>query len=446
MIPAAFLTALARSLLAGESSSLDESCARMLRTFGGRPWYFIKPLARRYVMRFSSDETRPRLREVLEFLKNDKPLTLAYSRYSADLRIAEWIPDPQLMQPITAAAEWHVPAIENMSELAQWLSLSVDELEWFADLKALGKKSGNLKLEHYRYRVLRKRHGRVRLIEMPKKRLKEMQRHILKEILERIPPHASSHGFVKGRSIATFAAPHVGKRAVLRLDLQDFFPAFPAARVQAVFRMLGYPESVADQLGGICSNAVSRHAWAYRPEGVDSLEWANAARLYAHPHLPQGAPTSPLLANVTAYHLDCRLTGLAESANATYTRYADDLAFSGNDDFVRSLDRFSAQMAAIVMEEGFDVNFRKTRVMKAGVRQHLAGVVVNEKVNLKRSDLDTLEAILTNSLRHGPRSQNRAGAADFKSHLEGRIGFVQMINPAKAARLRELFSLIDWSK
>ena len=443
MIPAAFTMALARSLLAGQSS-FDLVCARMVRTLG-RPWPFINPLARRYLNRFS-DGARPRLRDVLEFLQNDEAFVLAYWRHRKQLRIVEWLAEPQIMQPISATADWDVPTIESLGDLAQWLSVTVDELEWFADLKALGKKSGNPKLEHYHYRMLRKRHGRVRLIEMPKRRLKEMQRRILSEILERIPAHSSSHGFVKGRSIVTFAALHVGKRAVLRLDLQDFFPAFSAARVQALFRTLGYPESVADCLGGICSNAVSRKAWPHCPEGIDPVDWSNAAILYTHPHLPQGAPTSPLLANVTAYHLDCRLTGLAESVGAKYTRYADDLAFSGDEEFFRSLDGFSTQVAVIAREEGFDVNFRKTRVMKRGVRHHLAGVVVNEKVNLKRSDLDKLEAILTNAVRYGPSSQNRGGVSDFKSHLEGRVGFVQMVNPAKSAWLRELFSKIDWSR
>ena len=361
MIAAAFITALARSLLGGEQT-IDDAYARMVRTLGQR-WYFLKPVARHYMSRFV-EGTRPRLRDVVAFLQNEQALVIAYGRYRGELRIAEWMAEQQTMRPVPAAADWDVPSIQNLGELARWLSVTVDELEWFADLKALGTKTGNPKLEHYHYRMLRKRNGRVRVIEMPKRRLKEMQRRILVEILERIPAHSCSHGFVKGRSIATFAAPHVGQQAVLRLDLQDFFPAFPAARAQALFRTLGYPESVADRLGGICSNAVPRKAWTRCPEGIDPTEWAKAAMLYSRPHLPQGAPTSPLLANITAYHLDCRLAGLAESASAQYTRYADDLAFSGNEEFVRSLDRFSTQVAAIAMGEGFDVNFRKTRVMR----------------------------------------------------------------------------------
>ena len=122
---------------------------------------------------------------------------------------------------------------------------------------------------------------------------------------------------------------------LLRLDLQDFFPAFPAARVQALFRTLGYPETVADRLGGICTNAVHADVWSGRPLEIGAREWQEARTLYARPHLPQGAPTSPALANLTAYRLDCRLSGLARTAGAVYTRYADDLAFSGGEEFTR---------------------------------------------------------------------------------------------------------------
>ena len=167
--------------------------------------------------------------------------------------------------------------------------------------------------------------------------------------------------------------------------------------------------------------------------------------MYARPHLPQGAPTSPALANLTGYRLDCRLSGLATSAGAVYTRYADDLAFSGGEGFNRVVARFSKHAAAIALEEGFSVNHRKTRIMRQGVRQHLAGIVVNRKVSLRRRDLELLEAILTNCRRFGPASQNRAKLPNFRAHLEGRIGFVEMIDPVKAEPLRRVLSdAIRW--
>jgi predicted PhzF superfamily epimerase YddE/YHI9 len=97
------------------------------------------------------------------------------------------------------------------------------------------------------------------------------------------------------------------------------------------------------------------------------------------------------------------------------------------------------------MEEGFFVHHRKTRVMRRGVRQHLAGLVANERVNVMRPDFDRLKAILTNCARFGPTAQNRANHPDFRSHLNGRIAFVEMINPEKANRLRKIFEEIEWT-
>jgi RNA-directed DNA polymerase len=176
------------------------------------------------------------------------------------------------------------------------------------------------------------------------------------------------------------------------------------------------------------------------------MEWCDVRTLYARPHLPQGAPTSPALANLTAFRLDCRLFGLAKSAGAVYTRYADDLAFSGGEDFNRVVGRFSTHTTAIALEEGFNVNHRKTRSMRQGVRQHLAGIVVNQKLSLRRRELELLEAILTNCVRFGPESQNRATLPDFRAHLEGRIGFVEMIDRVKGHSLRALFEAIDWER
>ena len=231
---------------------------------------------------------------------------------------------------------------------------------------------------------------------------------------------------------------------LLRLDLQDFFPGFPAARVQALFRTLGYPEKVADRLGGICTNAVPREVWNTRAPEVDAIRWREARTLYARPHLPQGAPTSPALANLTAYRLDCRLAGLAKTAGAVYTRYADDLGFSGGEEFRRVVERFSAHAAALALQEGFSVNHHKTRIMRQGVRQQLAGIVVNQKVNLRRRDLELLEATLTNCVRFGPARQNRENLPDFRAHLEGRVGFVEMVNRVQGQRLRTLLESVQW--
>ncbi len=229
------------------------------------------------------------------------------------------------------------------------------------------------------------------------------------------------------------------------MDLRDFFPTFGGVRIQNLFRTLGYPEAVADLLGGICTNAAPRDIWNGIASDLGPVSAEEVRRLYARPHLPQGAPTSPALANISFYRADCRLSALAESAAASYTRYADDLAFSGGDEFEKRVERFGLHVAAILLEEGFAVNHRKTRVMRQGVRQHLAGLVTNQRANIARRDFERLKAILTNCVRSGPESQNLEGRPRFRAHLEGRVAYVEMVNTEKGKRLRAIFERIRWA-
>ena len=435
-----FFRALAQSLLAGEATVelLVDRCSRTL----GKHWRWLRPLALRYLKQFGT-ATRPRHRDVQRFLSNDAGVRRARLKYSCGLYVSELLTEPQPMQPTSAAAAWDIAAIQSPGDLAKWLGLDPGELRWFADLRGLGYKENSPELRHYHYRVLAKRFGSVRLIEAPKPRLKDLQRQILRWILEKIPPHPAVHGFVKGRSIKTFVAPHIGQRVVLRMDLRDFFPTFGGARIQGLFRTLGYPERVADLLGGICTNAAPREIWD-EIVNLGPVDVGNVRRLYSRPHLPQGAPTSPTLANICGYRLDCRLTALAKSAGANYTRYADDLAFSGGEDFEKSVERFGLQVAEILRDEGLTVHHRKTRVMRQGVRQHLAGLVTNRRANVARRGFDRLKAALTNCARLGPESQNREARPRFRAHLEGRVAFVEMINPNKGRRLRAIFERIQW--
>jgi RNA-directed DNA polymerase len=427
------VSALAKAFVAGEATpdAVVERSSKVL----GRPWRWLRPLAVRYQKALAA-EARPRQRNVVRFLKEDEGFCRAIERHRHTLEVVQWLPDQASMQPVAAAARWALPRIETAGALADWLEVSVGELEWFADLKALGYRRRNSRLRHYWYRVLQKERGHVRLIEAPKQRLKERQQRILRGILEAIPLHDAAHGFRKGRSIQTFCAPHVGQRVVVKMDLQDFFPAISGARLQSLFRTFGYPEAVADLLGGLCSNAAPKDIW----QGVD---W-KTQMLYGRPHLPQGAPTSPALANLCAYHVDCRLRGLAAAAGAVYTRYADDMAFSGGEDFAKCAERFSIQAAAIAAKEGFAVHHRKTRIMRQSVRQQMAGLVVNERINVRRADFDELKAILTNCARLGPVSQNRSGHAEFRAHLQGRVAFVKGIHPEKGKKLQALLERIPW--
>lgn len=433
MFTRSLVNLLAKAFVAGEAApdAVVNRCTRML----GRRWRWLRPLVIR-CQKALAKQSRPHSRHVADFLRKDQAFKRAIHRHWHVLEIAQRLHDPSSMQPVAAAEEWPLPPIETVSQLAAWLDVTDGELEWFADLAALGCKQRNRQLRHYWYRVLQKDSGSVRLIEAPKQRLKQLQQRILSGILEQIPMHDAVHGFLKGRSIQTFCAPHVGQRVVVKMDLQDFFPSISRARIQSLFRTFGYPESVADRLGGLCTTTAPRGIW----HGVN---W-DTRKLYGQPHLPQGAPSSPALANLCAYHVDCRLRGLAAAAGAQYTRYADDLAFSGGEDFARCAERFGIHAAAIVAEEGFKVHHRKTRIMRRSVRQHIAGLVVNERLNLRRADFDELKATLTNCIRSGPASQNRAAHADFRAHLQGKVAFVKAIHPTKGNKLEVLLKRVQW--
>jgi hypothetical protein len=441
MYDLSLLHALATSILSGEPT-VEQIVIRCSQTLG-RPWKWLEPLARRYLRKFSGG-TRPRRREVVNFLKQDRGFRRVWADHAQELAVQEWLTPSPPMQPVAAAVGWDIPAIETPAALAEWFGIATGELRWFADIKNLGRKNNRPQLRHYHYRVLAKPSGSIRLIESPKVRLKHLQRQILKQILEKVPSHPAAHGFVKGRSIQTFVAPHAGQRLILRMDVQDFFPSFTAARIQAFFRTLGYPELVAELLTGICITATPHEIWKTTGFDVDLRSLQEARIVYANPHLPQGAPTSPALANLCSFRIDSRLYGLAQAVGVGYSRYADDLAFSGDATFERGVERFSTHVASILLDEGFKVQFRKTRVMCSGVRQHLVGLVVNQRPNVMRSDFDRLKAILTNCVRYGPDSQNRDAHPNFRLHLEGRVGFVEMITPTRGRRLRKIINQIRW--
>jgi RNA-directed DNA polymerase len=372
-----------------------------------------------------------RIGELARFLSEHVAVVEAFTKPRAPRLRRHFLPFAEMGE-----RRWGVPPIATPGDLAAYLELDVRLLAWFADRRTLERVSPE-PLRHYRYRWVPKRSSGMRLLEAPKPRLLAIQRRILHGILDRIPAHTAAHGFVAGRSIASFAAAHAGSDVVVRMDLESFFASVRRARVEAIFRAAGYPEEVARELAALTSNVVPASVRDRDPS------W-RTRRLLATPHLPQGAPTSPALANLAAHRLDARLAAAAATLGARYSRYADDLAFSGGDELARAAPRFETLVAVIAAGEGFALNHRKTRVMRRGARQRLAGLVVNAHPNVARADYDRLKAILHNAARTGPEAQNRDGHPDFRAHLRGRVAFVEMVNPARGARLRRWFARIEW--
>lgn len=286
--------------------------------------------------------------------------------------------------------------------------------------------------QHYVAHYLAKKSGGRRLVLAPKPRLKALQRHLLELVVAKLPLHDCVHGFRKARGCLSAASIHVGRDVVICLDIADFFPSFDFRRVAGFLRCVGYEPDVATAMAALTTVT------------PDDVPGATTDRGRDLPLLPQGAPTSPGLANAICWRMDKRLSALARKFGGDYTRYADDLTFSGGEDLARHSDNLVKLVRKIVQTEGLELNEQKTRVMRKGRQQRVTGVVVNEKTNLSRRDFDKLKAILHNCVKHGPAGQNRENHPDFKGHLQGRVAHAMHIGPERGAKLKALFDKIVW--
>ena len=434
--------ALADALLAGPSSP-EDLAARAAEALG-RKHRWIPSFAKRVFKQFGTELTHAQRRELIGFIGNDAGYGNAWQTASKPRIRRYFLAVPPMAPRPAALAACVLPELPTPADLANWLGITIPELEWYADLRGMIASSEG-PLCHYRYQWIPKRHGGHRIIESPKPQLSAIQTRILREILDLVPAHQAAHGFRRGHSCLSYVTPHVGKLVVLRMDLRNFFISIPAARVNALFKTLGYPEQTARYLTGLCTNRLPIRAIPKIPrvDSASALPWSERKKLQ-QPHLPQGAPTSPALANLCALHLDFRLAALAGKLNADYTRYADDLAFSGEEPVRRRIEHLATTIAAIALEEGFEVNFRKTRAMHQSDRQILTGIVINQHTNIQRKEYDRLKATLHNCLRLDPHSQNRDAHHDFHAHLRGRVNHIKNLNPQRGAKLQALLERIEW--
>ncbi|QDT11695.1 reverse transcriptase family protein [Planctomycetes bacterium K23_9] len=375
-------------------------------------------------------------------LRNE--LLIRYFRKKQTISICKSIVDS--IEKSEHAYRWRVPAVDDEVQLAKFLLLGSSQvLQWLT----LPHRRRRTDVNHYRRRAIPKRDGTLRWIESPSPILKRTQRIIAADLLPHVPLHDAAMGFRRGHSIHDSAARHVGKASVLRLDLQDFFGSIHFGRVRSLFAYAGYSSKVASTLAMLCTAPSETAPLDTSPPCITPL--SNSARTSTRSalpelpsRLPQGTPTSPAIANAIAFRMDRRLDGLATAAGANYTRYADDLVFSFDSPSVAFAKRFATSVAVIAMEEGFKMNFRKTRLMRRGNRQRVLGMTVNEKLNVSRQAYETLKAILHNCAKRGPRSQNRTEHPNFREHLRGRIAHVASIHTGRGNKLTAVFETIDW--
>ena len=327
-----------------------------------------------------------------------------------------------------------LPQLHSLSDLSDWLSLSNGQIDWLADLKRPTERTPK-HFQHFHYLTSIKRDGRPRLIECPKSLLKKVQRKINEEILCHANIHDSAHGFRPNRSCSTHAGLHVQKSHLLLFDIAHYFHSILWSQVVRVFHELGYSRTVAKYLTAFCTHRCDLKHIVFNQFTQQDQD------LFKHRHLPQGSPTSPMLSNAVSFVLDKRLSGLAQKLELTYSRYADDLAFSGNNQ--RDWTFLEPLIGSICLEQGFQLNHKKTRILRSHKQQRVTGITVNEKINVDRRYYDQLKATLNNCVNKGLDSQNREDHSDFRAHLLGRINYVASLNPQKSKKLLAIYHQIS---
>lgn len=319
-----------------------------------------------------------------------------------------------------------LPLFSNAAELAEGMGITLNELRFLTYSQHVST------LSHYQHFAIQKKSGGTRLISAPMPRLKRLQYWVLDNILQPLELTAQAHGFIKGRSIVTNAKPHLGQSVVINMDLKDFFPTVTYARIKGVFSQLGYNDEVATLLALICSEADTQ---AVEMDGKRYYLSQSSRRL------PQGAPTSPALSNLLCRRLDKRLQGLANKHGFHYTRYADDLTFSG--DAIQAVRALLHWTKATVREEGFAVHPEKTRVMKRGNRQEVTGIVVNQHLSLDRKLLKQFRALLFQIDKDGYSGKSWGNGYNLLVNIKSFAHYVLMVNSAKGEKFLQQIAEIE---
>ena len=443
--------ALARAMLAGppgvamSAASLAARIAECMAQCLGRDAPWQQDMAKRAAAMPGEHWRRWQPRTLADWIERQPGYQAAWRAVDKDARPTArgYIVRPRLhkLDAPLGLDKCLLPDLPHAAALAQWLGLSTEAL-WRLTRPAAWQRRAPLVQQHHAFRLLAKRRGGWRLLEVPMPHLLGLQRKVLAGLLDAVPPHEAACGFRAGHSVLDHAGAHSGQAVLIKFDLQDFFSAVQASRVHALYATLGYPDEVARLLTALCTVATPEPVLA-RMHEAGHLAWPQRQRL-RDAHLPQGASTSPALANLCAFRLDLRLDGLAHALGARYTRYADDIVLSGPDSLRQALPRVRIWVSRIVAEEGFALNAAKTHRATAGQRQQVCGIVVNQRLNLPRDEFDRLKALLHQCVRLGPASQNREGLPHWREHLAGRVGWVAQLNAAKAQRLQRLFDRIVW--
>ncbi len=297
--------------------------------------------------------------------------------------------------------------------------------------------------KRYHNFTIRKKSGADRTIHAPVKGLKSILRSLNFVLQSVYKPHKAATGFVLEKSIVDNAQKHVDHHYVLNMDLKDFFHSFDRNRVKMgfmfePFNLNGDKEPLAFLLASLCTH----------PFEIDGE---------VKTVLPQGSPTSPTITNILCKKLDRRLTGLANRFGATYTRYADDITFSSPHNIYND-EAFNKELKRIIEEDQkLEVNPKKTRLQKSVYRQEVTGLIVNDKVNVRRRYVKQIRMWLYYWEKYGYEKAEQIFKRDYiadKGHvknlnahltnvLDGKLEFLKMVKGAKDGTYKKLKERYD---
>ena len=312
--------------------------------------------------------------------------------------------------------------VEYVSTLVKNDAVIILDFEHLSQL--LGIKSGVLasiinkpSAFYYTFRIP-KRSGGERQISSPYPVLLNAQRWIYENLLLPIGLHECSKGFVKNRSIVDNAREHLTNKKLLKMDIKDFFPSITINRVISIFRRLGYTKKVSYYLASICC---------------------------LNNTLPQGAATSPAISNIIAKRMDRRLFGFANKFGLTYTRYADDLTFSGESIPPKLIN----YIELIAKDEGFCINEKKTKLLSENKQKIVTGISISSgKMTIpkkaKREIRKNIYHVLTKGL---PKHQKAIGSDDpiYIERLLGYLFFWLSVEPENQFVIKSIKDLKEYS-
>ena len=314
-----------------------------------------------------------------------------------------------------------LPALSSFADIADALEVTPEILQW------LTYERGADTTDHYTRFAIPKRGGGRRLISTPKPAMRAAQQWVRTNVLVPLPVSDYAAAFRPGKSIADNARLHSGKACVIRLDLKDFFGTVTFHRIRGFFQSLGYNPGVSTVLALICTDA---------PRSRVTLDGQTSLVIVGDRSLPQGACTSPDLANLITAGLDARIGGLARKFGYTYSRYADDMVLSTNEEEVFAAGVISA-VSRVCVAEGFTIHHRKTRIMRSPNRQLVTGLLVNDGVRLTRKDLRKVRAFLHRCETQGLDAVSAELGKDARAVAHGYFAYIFMITPGVAMRLLE---------